>query len=184
VWLLKRRRTPRGLLDGVAGRWPVLECAEWQGKFGRGIAEFGFWAYTVSIEAFIWNYRNGEPIGFPFDAVRDILFPADSDWNSEYGCLTIRFRNPDDYVDVYVNKDAPITNHIGGIMVSRPIAHPEYLSRVLRLMRLGHVVLFYSDETTPVFVRGADPNHYPSDLLEQLGTPRFVDSPGELRHQT
>ena len=27
----------------------------------------------MSIEAFIWNYRDGEPIGFDFDTVRDIL---------------------------------------------------------------------------------------------------------------
>ena len=138
----------------------------------------------MSIEAFIWNYRDGEPIGFAFDAVRDILSTDDTDWSDEHGCLTVRFRNPDDYVDVYVGKDAPVTNHIKGIVVPRPIVHPDYLARVLKVMGLGEVMLIYSDETTPVFVRGADTGHYPSDLLEQLGTPRFVDSPSGLLHES
>jgi hypothetical protein len=46
------------------------------------------------------------------------------------------------------------------------------------------VMLFYSDETTPIFFAGAKPQHYPTDLLEQLGTPRFVDSPSGLLHRT
>ncbi len=138
----------------------------------------------MSIEAHIWNYRNGKPIGFAFDAVRDIFSTGDTRWNDQHGCLTIRFRNPDECVDVYVNPDAPVTNHIDGITVSCPIAHPDYLARVFEVMGLGDVMLFYSDETTPVFVRGANAGHYPRDLLEELGTPRFVDTPGELPHQT
>jgi len=138
----------------------------------------------VSTEAFIWNYQNGECIGFPFAAVRDILSTDDTEWDAEHGCLTIRFQNPDDYVDVYVDKDAPVTNHTEGITISRPITHPDHLARVLQIMGLGNVMLFYSDETTPIFLRGAEPEQYPTDLLEQLGMPRFVDSPSGLLHRS
>ena|SRR5436190_16518152 len=138
----------------------------------------------MSIEAFLWNYHNGKPIGFDFAIVRDILSTDDVDWLGEYGCLRVRFRDPADYVDIYLGKDGPATNHIEGITIARPTGHADYLTRVLRVMELGDVMLFYSDETTPVFLRGADPGQYPADLLAQLGSPRFVTSPSELLHQT
>lgn len=137
----------------------------------------------MSIEAFLWNYRDGQPIGFNFTTVRGILSTEDADWLDEYGCLSVRFRHPDDYVDIYLGRDAPAANHTVGITIARPIVHPDYLSRILRVMELGNVMLFYSDETTPVFLRSADPGHYPADLLSELGQPRFVTSPSELLHQ-
>ncbi|MCA9076798.1 MAG: hypothetical protein KDA93_17360 [Planctomycetaceae bacterium] len=136
----------------------------------------------MSIEAFLWNYAEGEPVDFEFDVVRDILSTDDTNWNPDYGILTIRFCDPESHVDVFVDKDGPVTNHIRGIMVDRPIVHPDYLSRVLKILQLGNVMLFYSDNTTPNFWKEADPKHYPPDLLDQLGTPRFVDSPEGLLH--
>ena len=131
----------------------------------------------------IWNYRDGEPIGFEFETVREILSTDEAEWMPEYGCLRVQFRNPVDVVDIYLGKDAPATNHVDGILVARPIEHPSFLERVFRIMQLGDVMLFYSDETTPVFIRGADPRHYSADLLEALGDPRFVDTPAGLLHQ-
>ncbi|WP_166831517.1 hypothetical protein [Thalassoroseus pseudoceratinae] len=137
----------------------------------------------MSIEAFLWNYQDGEPIGFEFATVRDLLATEDVDWNEEFGCLRVRFQNPSDSVDIYLGKEGPHTDHIDGITISRPITHPEFLDQIFRIMKLGDAMWFYSDETTPVFVRGADPNQYPPDLLKQLGEPRFVNSPAELLHQ-
>jgi len=138
----------------------------------------------MSIEAFIWNYRNNEPIGFDFDTVRNILSTDDTDWINVHGCLRVRFRNPTDSVDIFLGRGAPMSNHIDGIMVSCPIVHPEFLQRVFHVMELGDVMLFYSDETSPVFIRGADSGQYPTELLEELGEPRYVESPMELLHQT
>lgn len=42
-------------------------------------------------------------------------------------------------------------------MVARPIAHPDYLARVFRVLQLGDAMHFYADEKTPVFCRGANP---------------------------
>jgi hypothetical protein len=138
----------------------------------------------MSIEAFLWNYRDGQSIGFDFTTVRAILSTEDADWLDEHGCLRVHFRQPDDDVDIYLGKSAPALNHIDGITIARSIVHSDYLSRILRVMELGNVMLFYSDETTPVFLRGADPGHYPADLLAELGQPRFVTLPSELLHQT
>jgi hypothetical protein len=54
----------------------------------------------MSIEAFIWNYRNGEPIGFDFATVRHLLSTDDTDWIDEHGCLRVRFQDPNDCVDI------------------------------------------------------------------------------------
>lgn len=47
-------------------------------------------------------------------------------------------------------------------------------------MGLGNVVLFYSDDTTPLFRTGANLSHYPVDLLEELGEPKVIDSADQL----
>ncbi len=138
----------------------------------------------MSIEAFIWDYRNGEPIGFDFETVREILSTENTEWSDEFGCLRVRFADSDDCVDIYLGEDAPTSNHVGEIMVSRPIIHPDYLERIFRVMSLGDVMLFYTDETTPVFIRGSDSKQYPADLLKVQGTPRYVQLPSELIHQT
>ena len=138
----------------------------------------------MSTEAFICNYRDGEPIGFDLATVRDLLSTDDADWIGEHGFLRVRFEDPDDCVDIYFGNEAPETNHTGSIMVSRPITHPDFLQRVFRVMELGDVMLFYSDETTPVFVHGADPGQYPDDLLRELGEPRYANRPSDLLRRT
>src|SRR5262245_50860373 len=137
----------------------------------------------MSIEAFIWNYRDGESIGFAYDVVREILSTKDTSWDTEHGFLNVSFEDPADCVAMHLGKDAPETNHVKGIMISRPIAHPDYLARVCRVLQLGDVMHFYSDDTTPIFFRGANVEHYPADLLAELGNPRFIDAPSGLLHQ-
>ncbi|MEQ8638952.1 hypothetical protein [Gimesia maris] len=138
----------------------------------------------MSIEAFLWNYRDGESVGFEYEAVREILATEQTEWLEEYGCLRVSFHDPDDYVDMYLGEGAPASGHVKGITIARPLDNPDYLQRVFRVMGLGDVMLFYSDETTPIFVRGKDPQQYPADLLEQLGEPRFIQTPIEMLHQT
>lgn len=144
----------------------------------------------MSIEAFLWNYRGGKPIGFDFDSVREILSTDESEWIDRYGLLRVHYggvdntAGPHDFVDIYLGKGALITGQVDGIMISRPLQRQDFLRRVFCVMQLGDVMLFYSDETTPVFICGADPGQYPSELLQELGVPRFVDSPVGLLHQT
>jgi hypothetical protein len=138
----------------------------------------------MSIEAFLWNYHGKKPVGFDFETVREILSTDETEWLAEEGCLRVQFSDPTDSVDFFLGRDAPATNRTDGIMVARPIRHPAFLDRIFRVMKLADVMLFYSDETTPVFLQGADVSHYPTELLNSLGTPRFVDSPAGLLHQT
>lgn len=138
----------------------------------------------MSIEAFIWNYRGGEPVGFAYDVVRDILSSKATSWDGEHGCLRVWYENPVECVDIYLGKNPPNTNHVGAITIARPLARPDYLARVFQVMQLGDAMHFYSDETTPVFLRGGNPGQYPADLLSELGTPRFIDQPSGLLHET
>lgn len=137
----------------------------------------------MSIEAFVWNYRDGEPVGFPCDVIRDILLAGSAGGEIVDGFLTVRFENPADSVAIHVGREAEEVNHVPGLTISRPLTHPDYLARIFRLLQLGDVLHFYSDETTPVFARGVNIEHYPAELLAELGTPRFIDTPSRLLRQ-
>lgn len=138
----------------------------------------------MSIEAFIWNYRDGEPIGFDYATVREIFSTAQTESLDQYGCLRVWFQEPDDVVDIYLGgREAAESGEVAGIMVARPIRHSAFLERLFQVLQLGDVMLFYSDETTPVFRSGADAGQYPADLLAQLGEPRYVNAPEELVQQ-
>lgn len=137
----------------------------------------------MGIEAFIWNYRDGEPIGFDYATLLEILSTDQTEPLNEHGCLRVWFQEPDDMVDIYLGKGADESGHVSGIMVSRPILHPAFLERLLRVLELGDVMLFYTDETTPVFCCGADAGQYPADLLAELGEPRYVNTPQGLVQQ-
>ena len=70
----------------------------------------------MGVEALIWNYRDGEPIGFDSATVRDLLSTGDADWIGEHGCLRVRFKDPEDCVDIYFGTEAPETNHTDSII--------------------------------------------------------------------
>lgn len=138
----------------------------------------------MSIEAIVWFYHDGEPAELEFQTISNILSTERSEWDPEHARLTVWFENPGDYVDIYFGEDPTPTNRLAGFMVSRPIDHPDYLKRIFQVLEMGGGMMIYTDETTPVLVRGTDTKHYPSDLLAELGEPRFVDAPEELLHQT
>ena len=138
----------------------------------------------MSIEAFVMNYRDGEPVPLPFDAVRRIFDTPGTQWNDEHNYLNVRFADPADYVDIFCDADAPLTNVTKGLMIARPIAHPDYLERTFRVLQLDNVMLFYTDDTTPIFHASSDPSQYPQELLDELGTPRIALSPDDLLHHT
>lgn len=138
----------------------------------------------MSIEAFLWNYRDQQPIGFDCETVRQILSTGQAEWFAEQGRLRVPFADPDEFVEIYLHRDSAATQRVNGITISRPLRHSAFLERIFRIMQLGDVMLFYSDETTPIFLRGANASHYPDEILHSLGTPRYVESPAELLHRT
>lgn len=137
---------------------------------------------TMGIEAFVMNYRDGEVNPLSFQLVREIFDARGTSWNADLNYLNARFYEPDDYVDIYFGCDAASTGQVSGFTIVRPILHPDYLNRLYLALQLDNVMLFYSDETTPIFHPSGDPSHYPADLLAQLGTPRFANCPQELSH--
>ena len=47
-------------------------------------------------------------------------------------------------------------------------------------MRQGNVILFFSDDTTPLYATADAPRHFPKELIASLGTPKLVASPQEI----
>ncbi len=138
----------------------------------------------MSIEAFVMNYWNGDVHPLPFEDIRAIFDTPDTTWNADNNYLNVRFTDPDDYVDIFCGCDAPSIGSVKGLTIARPIRHDDFLSRLFQLLQLDNVMIFYSDETTPIFHRTSDPSAYPDDLLAELGTPRYAESPDDLLHQT
>ena len=138
----------------------------------------------MSIEAFVMNYRNGDACPLPFDDIRAVFNTPGTTWNADHNHLTVRFSDPDEYVDIFFGCDAPSLGTVNGLTISRPIRHADFLRRMFQLLQLDNVMIFYSDETTPIFHRTSDPLEYPADLLGELGTPRYAESPSDLLHQS
>ncbi len=138
----------------------------------------------MSIEALVMNYRDGDPRPLSFQAICKIFDTPGTTWNPDHNCLNVQFHDPPDYVDIYCGCDAMTTGEVAGLTIARPILHRDYLGRLYRLLQLDNVMLFYTDETTPVFHPSGDPSHYPSDLLAELGTPRYADGPDKLSYLT
>jgi hypothetical protein len=138
----------------------------------------------MSIEAFIMNYRNGDVCPLPFDTVRAIFDTPGTTWNTDQNYLNVRFTNPDDYVDIFCGCDAASIGTVKGLTIARPIRHTDFMNRMFQLLQLDNVMMFYSDETTPVFHPTSDPSQYPDELLDALGTPRYASTPDDLTHQT
>ena len=137
------------------------------------------------IEAFVWTYDWGEPASFRFADVLEAFGESVAGWDAEHGRLRLEFDGPPDTCDVFCDKDAADTGVVRGLMIARPVRHSALWDAVLRIMSRSHAVLFFSDETTPLFWDLRSVVHFPEDLIASLGTPVCVRTPGDIvaRHE-
>jgi hypothetical protein len=134
----------------------------------------------MSIEAFIWPYENGEPSSLEFAAVLKAFGDAALDWDAEDGRLPLQFGGPPNACDLFCDKDAAEMGRVRSLMISRPLRHESLWQAVLRIMAGGHCVLFFSDDTTPLFRDLRSVRHFPADLIASLGTPVCVQTPEDI----
>src|SRR5262245_49879616 len=105
----------------------------------------------MGIEAFVWIYRDGEPASLPFLDVIGAFGDAAREWHPEFGRLRLEFTSEIDSCDVFCGKYAMQTGRVKSLLIDRPIGNPALWEAVLKIMSLGHVLLFFSDDTTPRF---------------------------------
>lgn len=134
----------------------------------------------MAIEAFVWCYENGEPASLAFADVLNAFGEAAGDWDPEAGCLPLDFGGPPDSCDLFLDKDAARTGRVRGLLVSRPVRAVGLWQGVLRILSENHAVLFFSDDTTPLFWDLKSVEHFPEDLIASLGTPVRVRTPEEI----
>ena len=134
----------------------------------------------MGIEAFVWVYRNGEPTSLPLSEVIGAFGDAVREWNPESGHLRLVYGSESDSCDIFCGKDVARTGRITSLMIDRPINCPELWEAVLKIMSLGHALLFFSDDTTPRFCDIASASHFPKDLMASLGTPSRVRTPQDF----
>lgn len=134
----------------------------------------------MSVEAFVWPYENGEPATLAYTDVLNAFGSLVTSWEPEHGCLHLGFTDPPDTCDVYCGRDAAETGRVRSLMISRPLRHAALWRAVLRIMSENHVLLFFSDDTTPLFWDLRSVDHFPEDLIADLGTPVRVRMPHDI----
>jgi hypothetical protein len=134
----------------------------------------------MGIEAFVWIYRDGEPASLAFSEVTAAFGNAVRDWDPEFGRLHVEFGSWSDSCEIFCGKDVLETGRVTSLMIDRPIRHPGLWEAVFKIMSLGHVLLFFSDDTTPRFRDIASASHFPKDLIGSLGIPLRVRTPQDF----
>ena len=131
----------------------------------------------MGIEAFIWRYENRENTSFPLTDVLGAFSSHTVGFDATTGVLSVRFGNEVNSCDIYLGEDAANTGFTKGLMFARPVRALELWECVFELMNSGNVILFFSDDTTPLYASAGAPDHFPPDLLDSLGVPKQVATP-------
>ncbi len=135
----------------------------------------------MSIEAFIWIYELGENSSFPLEEVLNVFRSFTDSFDPASGILCARFGEPIvDACDIYLGSDAAVNGVTKGLMISRPIRNTRLWDCVLSIMRTGHVILIFTDDSTPLYATPGAPNHFPQDLIDSLGDPKLVSSAQDI----
>lgn len=130
----------------------------------------------MSVEAFLWCYRLGENASMPLSDVLGVFQPCSAVFDSESGVLHVQSGDPADSCDLYLGARAAERGAVSGISISRPPSEPRFWECVLEIMRRETVILFFSDDTTPLCATPEVLAHFPPELLQSLGEPRLVAS--------
>lgn len=128
----------------------------------------------MSIEAFIWRYDRGENVSTPLDDVLQIFRPYTDSFDAETGVLSVRFGGETDSCDIYLGAAAAGGGMINAITIASPVQDSRLWDCVLAILRFGNAILFFSDDSTPLYATPDAPSHFPPDLLDYLGEPTLV----------
>ena len=132
----------------------------------------------MSTEAFVWPYRHGEPTTFAFAEVLSAFGQSVTRWDAADGCLQLDLG--EDSCTVFCGKDVAETGRVPSLTIFNPVRLSALWQPILRLMSESDAVLFFSDDTTPLFWDVRSASHFPPDLIESLGAPRAVRSPEDI----
>jgi len=140
----------------------------------------------MSIEAFIWRYERGEIVATPLDEILRVFHSYADSFDEVTGVLHVQFDSAGNSCDIYLGAKAAASGATPGIMISRPLHDPRLWDCVLEIMRSGNVILFFSDDTTPLYATAGAPAHFPQDLIQSLGEPKLVASAQDIlkSHET
>lgn len=134
----------------------------------------------MSVEAFLWCYRLGENASMPVSQVLESFRPYTESFDTETDVLCLQFGGPENSCDIYLGARAAQRGTTAGISIARPLSEPKLWECVLEIMRRETVILFFSDDTTPLYAAEEVLAHFPQELLQSLGEPRQVASPQDI----
>ncbi len=133
----------------------------------------------MGIEAFVWPFENRDHAALPVAGILTAFELFTRNFDQEAGLLSIDFDQANS-CDIHLGTNAVETGLTKGLTICRPVRDHRLWQCILEFMRQGNVILFFSDDTTPLYATPDAPNHFPKDLIESLGAPRLVASPDDI----
>ena len=132
----------------------------------------------MSSDIHIQCFRNGEPAGLPWQALL-LLFPVQTG-ESTPEFWRVRY-DPQNSCGISVSP-LPANNALmESLCIHRPCGDERLWQSLYTLLRMGNVVLYFSDGSPPVVADEAATAHLPPGMVESLGRPRCVHSGSDIR---
>jgi hypothetical protein len=128
----------------------------------------------MSLHAFLWCYRLGENASMPLSTILDAFQPWTESVDSETDILQVQFDGPENSCDIYLGMHATARGATAGISIWQPLNDARLWECILEIMRRESVILFFSDDTTPLYATPEVLAHFSPELLQSLGEPRLV----------
>jgi hypothetical protein len=127
----------------------------------------------MSFDLFFGCFHLGQKASFPRNLLDEHFGPYIS--RRESTCFTVDFGDAGTS-HVYCDED----DRIDGFSVNRPVAAAALYQAIFELLRTEPLVLVMPGKCPPLIGSAETAPHVPADMVDALGNPVVVQSPGEI----
>jgi hypothetical protein len=131
----------------------------------------------MGFEVHFFSFKNGEPVGFPIERIREAFSPYVTEskfyaWELVYG------GELNGGVNIFPHPSDPTLLH--GFVVDRPGVDPRMWETLADILAFGPFALIFSSKHPPMIGNADVARHLPPDMIESMGQPKLVSSGREI----
>jgi hypothetical protein len=130
----------------------------------------------VGFEVYLQCFGETETTGIPRTVVRSFFAIAEDESEPDYWRVRYDSKNS---CEIGVTPLASGREMLAGLFVNRPCADLRLWEGLVRILRMGSVVIFWPGGP-PVVAEGTSTSDLPPDMIDSIGKPRCVSSAAEL----